>query len=138
MSITAAVITERERRGLLWHRHLDLGAGFFMYEGTHFFDTVTWLMASEIETSYAVGLGTCLREGSGQDSRGHVAGVETGLVEHVDPFLQVLQLVFGLSGIEQRTGRFLDLGLRGRPPLRRTSRDPPARMVSYFCWVLEG
>ena len=68
VSITAAFITERVRRGLLWHRQLSQGGGFFMYEGTHFFDQVKWLMGSEIETVYAAGLGTYLLEGDGEDN----------------------------------------------------------------------
>ena len=68
VSITAAFITERVRRGLLWHRQLSEGGGFFMYEGTHFFDQVKWLMGSEIETVYAAGLGTYLLEGDGEDN----------------------------------------------------------------------
>ena len=68
VSITAVFITERVRRGLLWHRQLSEGGGFFMYEGTHFFDQVKWLMGSEIETVYAAGLGTYLLEGDGEDN----------------------------------------------------------------------
>jgi len=68
ISITASYISERVRRGLLWHRQLALGGGFFMYEGTHFFDQVKWLMGSEIETVYAVGMGTYLLESDGEDN----------------------------------------------------------------------
>ena len=51
-----------------WHRWRSTGGGFFMYEGTHFTDQIKWLMGSEIDTVYTIGMGRFVSGGDGEDN----------------------------------------------------------------------
>ena len=51
-----------------WPRMRASGGGYFMYEGTHFIDQFRWLMGSEFEKVYAVGMGRYVSGGDGEDN----------------------------------------------------------------------
>ena len=51
-----------------WHRMRSTGGGFFVYEGTHWIDEFRWLVDSDIESVYTVGMGRYVLGGDGEDN----------------------------------------------------------------------
>ena len=61
-----------------WHRWRATGGGFFMYEGTHWTDQINWLMGSQIETVFTVGMGRYVSGGDGEDNGIAGFGLKSG------------------------------------------------------------
>ena len=73
ISVTQTTVGRGELDSGLWHRWKATGGGYFMYEGPHFFDQLRWLMGSDIDTVYAVGMGRYASGGDGEDNG--IAGI---------------------------------------------------------------
>ena len=74
ISVTQTTVGPGEPDSSQWHRWRATGGGYFMYEGPHFFDQLKWLMGSEIDTVYTVGMGRHASGGDGEDNG--IAGLQ--------------------------------------------------------------
>jgi predicted dehydrogenase len=66
--VTRTILRSGQPTSEAWHRWRSSGGGYFMYEGPHSIDQFKWLVGSDIETVYTVGMGRYASGGDGEDN----------------------------------------------------------------------